>query len=125
MYGLETAHKDRCVVEELGNLNSMILCILTNKNKLWRWMWFEQKVFAYDWLAPSSYFECFYFFLQKGRTWRFSVCPFYVRVEPLYTLRRKPAESVTVDFFIGDPSHSGSCGKTDEGMRSRSTNDKN
>ena len=68
-------------------------------------MWFEQKVFTYDWLAPSSYFECFYFFLQKGRTWRsgFSVCPFYVRVEPLYTPRCKPAESVTVDIFIGDP----------------------
>ena len=47
------------------------------------------------------------------------VCPFYVRVEPLYTPkfvrfmfgsnhssytpRCKPAESVTVDFFIGDP----------------------
>ena len=28
---------------------------------------------------------------------------FYVRVNPLYTLRRNPAESVTVDFFIADP----------------------
>ena len=67
-------------------------------------MQFEQKVFTYDWLAPPSYFECFYFFLQKGRTWRFSVCPFYVRVKLLYTQRCKPAESVTVNFFIGDPS---------------------
>ena len=66
-------------------------------------MQFEQKVFTYDWLAPPSYFECYYFFLQKGRTWRFSVCPFYVRVKLLYTPRCKPAESVTVNFFIGDP----------------------
>ena len=66
-------------------------------------MQFEQKVFTYDWLAPPSYFECFYVFMQKGRTWRFSVCPFYVRVKLLYTPRCKPAESVTVNFFIGDP----------------------
>ena len=43
----------------------------------------------------------FIFFLQKGRTWCFSVCPLYVRVKPLYTPRCKPAESVTVDFFMG------------------------
>ena len=46
----------------------------------------------------------FLFFLQKGKTWRFSLYLFYVLVNPLYTLRRNPAESVTVDFFIADPS---------------------
>ena len=32
-------------------------------------------------------------------------CPIYVRIKPLYTLRHHPAEFVTVDFFIADPSH--------------------
>lgn len=34
MYGLETTHTGRCDVEELGILDSMILCIFANKTKL-------------------------------------------------------------------------------------------
>ena len=36
MYGLETTQEGRCDVEELGILDSMILSIPTNINKLWR-----------------------------------------------------------------------------------------
>ena len=63
----------------------------------------NKKHFNCDWLAPPTLFQVFLFFLQKERTWRFSLYLFYVRVNPLYTLRRNPAESVTVDFFIADP----------------------
>ena len=34
---------------------------------------------------------------------RLSVCAFYIRVEALYTLKHHPAESVTSDFFLADP----------------------
>ena len=63
----------------------------------------NKKHFNCDWLAPPTLLKVFFFFLQKGRTWRFSLYLFYVQVNPLYTLRRNPAESVTVDFFIADP----------------------
>ena len=46
----------------------------------------------------------FYFLLQIRRSLRLSVCAFYIRVEALYTLKHHPAESVTSDFFIADPS---------------------
>ena len=45
-----------------------------------------------------------FIFLQIRRSLRLSVCAFCIRVEALYTLKHHPAESVTSDFFIADPS---------------------
>ena len=45
-----------------------------------------------------------FIFLQIRRSLRLSVYAFYIRVEALYTLKHHPAESVTSDFFIADPS---------------------
>ena len=53
--------------------------------------------------TPPPQFIFFYFLLQIRRSLRLSVCAFYIRVEALYTLKHYPAESVTSDFFIADP----------------------
>ena len=53
--------------------------------------------------APPLNLSYFIFFLQIRRILRLSVCAFYIRVKVLYTLKHHPAESVTSDFFIADP----------------------